>query len=450
MPSFYFTGRSGIIWYMIKKIASFVFETANGPFATWCCVALTLFAVFAMSPMLGVVGTVIIGVLLIVQVLAAIAYLIAFFISINEAKWMRALWQFLSGIAGIAFFVFGAAFAHVAKGVVNYAIWGTYEDGRRVSIASETSDLEFAVEYSLAHLFFAEYNKAIVFESGKRICLKTDTGGAGPFAVYNIGTNKYYLVEGLEHRFMRSDYIVDVADESVCVMVDEDLWANIPVEAQSINGGYSYGLTITTSTGDTEVKDLKKITGVLSNRRYLGLVCPNGEFEKALQGVEGAYDPYKEIVDPKWTEVQTFNLLPFKVECRNSHSMEGRIVLKSGKKFRLPYPSGWREMNFNVYELGEGMFYIVDDDGEFTEEFILNIKDEIFELRVDDYLVKVPENARRITGWGKSMGKYHLHVLNEDGVEVENDGGRPLGDILEKRRFLGRLTEDGKFIREKN
>ena len=33
----------------------------------------------------------------------------------------------------------------------------------------------------------------------------------------------------------------------------------------------------------------------------------------------------------------------------------------------------------------------------FTKEFILNIKDEIFELRVDDYLVKVPENARRIT-----------------------------------------------------
>lgn len=438
---------------MIKKIASFVFETANGPFVTWCCVALTLFAAFAMSPMLGVVGTVIIGVLLIVQVLAAIAYLIAFFISINEAKWMRALWQFLSGIAGIAFFVFGAAFAHVAKGVVNYAIWGTYEDGRRVSIASETSDLEFAVEYRLTHLFFAEYNKAIVFESGKRICLKTDTGGAGPFAVYNIGTNKYYLVEGLEHRFMRSDYIVDVADESVCVMVDEDLWANIPVEAQSINGGYSYGLTITTSTGDMEVKDFKKITGVLSNRRYLGLVCPNGEFEKALQGVEGAYDPYKEIVDPKWTEVQTFDLLPFKVECRNSlnnDSMEGRIVLKSGKKFRLPYPSGWQGMNFDVYELGEGMFYIVNDDGAFTEEFILNIKDEIFELRVDDYLVKVPENARRITGWVKSMGKYHLHVLNEDGVVVENDDGRPIGDILEKRRFLGRLTKDGKFIREKN
>lgn len=129
--------------------------------------------------------------------------------------------------------------------------------------------------------------------------------------------------------------------------------------------------------------------------------------------------------------------------------MEGRIVLKSGKKFRLPYPSGWREMNFDVYELGEGMFYIVDDDGEFTKEFILNIKDEIFELRVDDYLVKVPENARKITGWGKSMGKYHLHVLNEDGVEVENDGGRPIGDILENRRFLGRLTEDGKFIRER-
>jgi hypothetical protein len=27
--------------------------------------------------------------------------------------------------------------------------------------------------------------------------------------------------------------------------------------------------------------------------------------------------------------------------------------------------------------------------------------------------------------------------------------GRPIGDILEKHRLLGRLTEDGKFIREK-
>jgi ABC-type maltose transport system permease subunit len=125
---------------MIKKIASFVFETANGPFVTWCCVALTLFAAFALSPMLGVVGTVIIGVLLIVQVLAAIAYLIAFFISINESRWMRALWQFLSGIAGLSFLFLGLIFAHLAKGVVNYAIWGTYEDGRSVSIECITGD----------------------------------------------------------------------------------------------------------------------------------------------------------------------------------------------------------------------------------------------------------------------------------------------------------------------
>jgi hypothetical protein len=79
-------------------------------------------------------------VLLIVQVLAAIAYLIAFLISINEARWMRALWQFLSGIAGLSFLFFGSIFAHLAKGVVNYAIWGTYEDGRSVSIECITGD----------------------------------------------------------------------------------------------------------------------------------------------------------------------------------------------------------------------------------------------------------------------------------------------------------------------
>jgi len=65
------------------------------------------------------------------------------------------------------------------------------------AVANGAGQLEFKVEYRPAHPFLAEYDKCIIFPSGKRIGLWPDTGGAGAFAVYRLPAGEYYLVDGL-------------------------------------------------------------------------------------------------------------------------------------------------------------------------------------------------------------------------------------------------------------
>ena len=109
-------------------------------------------------------------------------------------------------------------FAFVAHGVVAHATSSGYAEVRSASMTNETSSLEFAVEYRPAHPFLAEYDKTVVFKSGKRIGVWMDTGGAGPFAVYRLQTGEYYLVDGLEFDFIRNDYRVNVTNETAEIL----------------------------------------------------------------------------------------------------------------------------------------------------------------------------------------------------------------------------------------
>ena len=59
-----------------------------------------------------------------------------------------------------------------------------------------TEDLPFAVEYKRAKTFCAEYDKRLLFKSGKRIGLLIDTCGYGPFMVYRLKDGNYCLVDG--------------------------------------------------------------------------------------------------------------------------------------------------------------------------------------------------------------------------------------------------------------
>ena len=153
----------------MKKIAKFVFETAYGPFVAWCCTALLLFAAYAISLPLGRFGTAMVNMMFVVQVLAAIVWLIALFISFNAREWLRALVQFFLGIAGLLLFGFGLVFTFMARGVVAHATSSGYAEVRSASMTTDTNSFEFAVEYRPAHPFLAEYDKTIVFKSGKRI-----------------------------------------------------------------------------------------------------------------------------------------------------------------------------------------------------------------------------------------------------------------------------------------
>ena len=273
----------------MKKIARFVFETAYGPFVVWCCTALLLFAAFVMSPPLGKFGVAMANLMLVVQAGAALVNVVAVIMSLAGRQFGRALGQFFLCIAGLLLFGIGLAVAFVAHGAVAYATSSGYGPARCASVTNETGALEFAVEYRPAHPFLAEYDKSVVFPSGKRIGVWMDTGGAGAFAVYRLPTGEYYLVDGLEHDFIRSDYRVNVASETVETMCGET-WVRIPDGALKIEGRSDCSIFVETADGEKSVDAGTPVGDSLKGRAYVGLLRPDGSFEP------GTGDPYADVV----------------------------------------------------------------------------------------------------------------------------------------------------------
>lgn len=273
----------------VKKIAEFVLKTACGPFAAWCCTSLLLFAAIAVSPALGGFGTVLVAAMLVVQAVLAAVCALAFFVSLGEREWSRAVGQFFFGCAGIFLFVLGLGAATMASWSVASATTRDGAEVRSASVTDKTGALAFAVEYRPAHPFLAEYDKSVVFPSGKRIGVWTDMGGAGAFAVYRLPTGEYYLVDGLEHEFIRSDYRVNVASETVEMMCGET-WVRIPDGALKIEGRSDCSIFVETADGEKSVDVGTPVGDSLKGRVYVGLLHPNGSFEP------GTGDPYADVV----------------------------------------------------------------------------------------------------------------------------------------------------------
>ncbi len=74
---------------------------------------------------------------------------------------------------------------------VGAATWKQEDEKPRMAgVPGEDGKTAFSVEYINAHPFLAEYDKTIVFKSGKRIGVGMDTGGAGAFAGYRLGSGE--------------------------------------------------------------------------------------------------------------------------------------------------------------------------------------------------------------------------------------------------------------------
>ena len=281
----------------MRKIARFVFETAYGPFVTWCCATLLLFATYAISPPLGRFGTAMVNTMSVVQAIAASVTITALVKSLAGHRYRRALGQFLLGLAGLFLFGLGLVFAFVAQCVVAFATSSGYAEVRSAGVTNETAALEFAVEYRPAHPFLAEYDKCIVFPSGKRIGVWMDTGGAGPFAVYRLPTGEYYLVDGLEFDVIRSDYRVNVTNETVEMMRGET-WIKIPDKTLRVDGRSSGSISAKTADGERNASGGTPVGDSLKGRSYLGLLHPSGSFEP------GEGDPFADIIEREWEAVK--------------------------------------------------------------------------------------------------------------------------------------------------
>ena len=430
------------------KIARYVFETAFGPFVAWCCAVLLLFAACALSPLFGWFGEVLVIVAWIVQILVLLAGVIAFFISLNERKYGRAVVQFFLGIAGLLLFCMGLAAATFASWHVSLAT-GSCGPARYANLTNETGALEFAVEYRPSHPFLAEYDKSIVFPSGKRIGINMDTGGAGAFAVYRLPTGEYYLIDGLEHDFIRNDYRVNTTNETVEMMCDET-WVKIPDKTLKVDGSSSDSIFVKTANGEKDVDGGTPVDDSLKGRVYVGLLYPKGDFEP------GTGDPFADIIEPKWKPVKLDGgEVPFSLECRRwKGSHHYRLAFASGARIVLGSNGCTGEGGYSLYALEDGRYHLFEAQEKKNisrrKEWRIDAAGETVEVMFKDYFgryadmwVKIPAGAIDAYGSigvsGGEDGKppsVSIDVKTESGKVTSHDS-IPVGDSLSNAKFIG-------------
>ena len=91
-----------------------------------------------------------------------------------------------------------------------------------------TDRLPFAVEYKRAKTFCAEYDKRLLFKSGKRVGLPNDTCGFGAFQVYRLKSGEYCLEDGFDRKLPAS-------------FGDQSRWLRVNVENETVELKYGIG-----------------------------------------------------------------------------------------------------------------------------------------------------------------------------------------------------------------
>lgn len=437
----------------MNRIREFLSRTGLGMFLVWGCAAVLFLAAVAFSPFWGKADMVVGVAAMVVLAGASIWYAVMFLMTLAKRQWKKSAIMFVSGGVGACLLAVGFGF------VIALTFWSAavnWEKGkekpRLVGVPGEDGKTAFSVEYINAHPFLAEYDRTIVFKSGKRIGVWMDTGGAGPFAVYRLPTGEYYLVDGLKHNFIRSDYRVNVTNETVEMMTGDTFWIRIPDGTLAVVGGG--GNSIEVNTSDEKYKNVEsKFTSVgdsLSRRKYLGLIHPRGEFEKSDDGK----DPYVGIIEPKWTAVDAGAAnLPFTLEWRDSKnrwSRQWRIATVSGKHFGL-FRAGEFETCF-VYVGAPGVYrlHFVSKNGRisdmFDNEYRIDANSEKVEMIVGGFLLRIPPGTIDISSYGMSGNHASLTAASENGTQIESDVCIPASEDKYQYMLVGSINHDGRFL----
>ena len=433
----------------MKKFVRFALKTAFGPFVIWCGTAFLLFAAYALSPVLGSFGIILTNMMVIMLLVAAVVNVAAIVISLVEHQSGRGLAQLLLALAGLPIFFFGLLFSFVTEGVIAHATSSGYAEVQSTSVTNETAALEFAVEYRPAHPFLAEYDKCVVFPSGKRIGVWMDTGGAGAFAVYRLPTGEYYLVDGLEHDFIRNDYRVNTTNETVEMMCEET-WVKIPDKTLKVDGSSSDSIFVKTEDGEKSVNGGTPVGDSLKGRVYVGLLYPKGDFEP------GTGDPFADIIEPKWKPVELDGgEVPFTLECKRwKGSHHYRLAFASGARIVLGSNSCTGEGGYSLYALEDGHYHLFEAQEKKNisrrKEWRIDAAGETVEVMFKDYFgryadmwVKIPTGATSANGSIRVIGgengkppSVSIDVKTESGKVTSHDS-IPVGDSLSNAKFIG-------------
>lgn len=132
-----------------------------------------------------------------------------------ENRYLNGLWWMLHVVVYffMAFVLCGLVVGIVRTGVL-FSPFATEGDWPWTK-GRVTEALPFAVEYRRAKTFCSEYDKRVVFKSGRRVSLLMDTCGYGPFRVYRLKDGTYCLEDGFGLAHDVRHQRVDVKRETV-------------------------------------------------------------------------------------------------------------------------------------------------------------------------------------------------------------------------------------------
>ena len=133
----------------------------------------------------------------------------------------------------IVYFALISFFCAVLTGAVGFFV-ATHTWTHTWTIGRVAETLPFNVQYKRAKTMCAEYDKRLLFKSGKCIGLPLDTCGFGPFQVYQLKSGDYCLVDGFDRKLPSRWLRVNIEKETVELKYGIG-WFKIP------EGGYVRG-----------------------------------------------------------------------------------------------------------------------------------------------------------------------------------------------------------------
>ena len=200
--------------------------------------------------------------------------------------WLHGVWWM---VHVIVYFILIFALCFTTASVVRLAVRFSPLPSETWTRGNVSNELPFAVEYKRAKTLCAEYDKRIRFKSGKTVGIWPDTGGGGPFAVYALQDGEYYIVDGIEHGFLRNEYRVNCRNETVDMRY-MDVWLRIPDGSLEITGvlcdgnkaSPRYLITVQTENGEIKGSQFEPVTENPEAEQLIGEINANGKFVRKV------------------------------------------------------------------------------------------------------------------------------------------------------------------------
>ena len=172
--------------------------------------------------------TFLLNLLILFAVYATVTYLAGWRLAHPANHVLRGMWW---GVHILVYFIFVFILCGVLGGVVCTVVRFSpiaIENDWPWTKGKITDQLPFAVEYKRAKTLCAEYDKRLLFKSGKRIGLPMDTCGFGPFQVYRLKSGDYCLVDGFDRNLPES-------------FGDQSRWLRVNVEKETVELKHGIG-----------------------------------------------------------------------------------------------------------------------------------------------------------------------------------------------------------------